>query len=115
MSESVQVSAHAALLQTESMKRSEAIVGKQMENTPVNGNWGTMRQLTAHVAAIDTGARSSPYHRECKLWTDLRVRVYSREFGLWTARRRHGRIRRQADAKRLLLTRMVEEYRRRKP
>jgi hypothetical protein len=35
--ESVQVSAEASLLQTNSVERSQAIVGKQIENIEVNG------------------------------------------------------------------------------
>jgi len=65
VSESVEVSAQAALLQTESVERSQAIVGKQIENIEVNGrNPIEMAKLvpavvsTANVAAGGVGGLS---------------------------------------------------------
>jgi len=65
VSESVEVSAQAALLQTESVERSQAIVGKQIENIEVNGrNPIDMAKLvpgvvsTANVAAGGVGGLS---------------------------------------------------------
>ncbi|HVW83274.1 MAG TPA: carboxypeptidase-like regulatory domain-containing protein, partial [Bryobacteraceae bacterium] len=94
VTESIEISATQALLQTESVERSEAIVGKQIENIEVNGrnpldmaklipgvvstanvsvggvgglgnvyvngNRGTMNQLTINgIGDIDTGADGS--------------------------------------------------------
>lgn len=68
VSESVEVSAQAALLQTESVERSEAIVGKQMQNIEVNGrNPIDMAKLipgvvsTANVSVGGAGGLSGLY------------------------------------------------------
>lgn len=68
VSESVEVSATQALLQTESVERSQAIVGKQIENIQVNGrNPLDMAKLipgvisTANVSVGGVGGLSSVY------------------------------------------------------
>jgi len=68
VTESVQVEATAALLQTESVERSEAIVGKQIQNIEVNGrNPLDMAKLvpgivsTANVSVGGVGGLSSVY------------------------------------------------------
>src|SRR5580700_709516 len=68
VTESVEVSATAVLLQTESVERSEAIVGKQIENIEVNGrNPLDMAKLipgivsTANVAVGGSGGLSGVY------------------------------------------------------
>jgi hypothetical protein len=68
VTESVEVSATAALLQTESVERSEAIVGKQIDNIEVNGrNPLDMAKLipgvfsVANVSVGGTGGLSSVY------------------------------------------------------
>jgi hypothetical protein len=68
VTESVEVSATAAMLQTESVERSEAIVGKQIDNIEVNGrNPLDMAKLipgvfsVANVAVGGSGGLSSVY------------------------------------------------------